>query len=231
MDSRRLPGKALTDIAGRPLLGRVLDRIRMVPGDYTVVVATSDREIDSGIAEFAAAENITVFRGVTENVAQRLVDCADAHGFRRVARISGDSPFIDPGLVGRFLQCHDERGAELVTNVMPRTFPPGLSVEIISVEALRRMIAETRDPADLEHVTRFIYANPERFDIHNIRAENDDSDLALTVDTAEDLERARWVVSHLGEAPEQAALQEVVALARRWFSNNGNAGGRFPGYG
>ena len=220
-DSRRLPGKALQDIVGRPLLGRVLDRAKLIPGDHRLVVATSERAIDNGIVDFAASEGVEAFRGSTEDVAQRVLDCCDAHGFSRFARVVGDSPFLDPALFGRFELYHRETGADVVTNLRPRTFPPGMSVEIVKVSALRQALQQTCDPADREHVTPYFYAHPECFDIRNISAETDNSDLVLTVDTPDDLDRARWIVSQLNYPPELAASDRVIGLARRWFVEGG----------
>ena len=45
-DSQRLPGKALLDIEGRCLLGRVIDRAKLIKGTNEIIVATSNREID-----------------------------------------------------------------------------------------------------------------------------------------------------------------------------------------
>lgn len=231
MDSRRLPGKAMTDLGGRPLLGRVLDRACRIPGDHRLVVATSDRAIDDPIADFAAALGVAVFRGSTDDVAQRILACADALGLERIARISGDSPFIDPALVARLLARHAERQAEIVTNVLPRTFPAGLSVEVVGTEVLRRILDMTRDAQDREHVTRYVYAHPERFDVHNVPADVDDSDLVLTIDTPEDLARARWLVAQLGDTPEQASSATVIALGRRWSAEYGVAPGNVSVHG
>lgn len=221
LDSRRLPGKALEDIGGRPLLGRVLDRARLIPNGHRIVVATSNRAIDDGIVDFADSEGVDVFRGAAEDVAQRMLDCCYAYGFTRFARVVGDSPFLDPELFGRFETHHRETGADVVTNLRPRTFPPGMSIEIIKVSAFRQALRETRDPVDREHVTPYFYAHPERFDIRNISAESDNSDLVLTVDTPDDLERARWIISQLEGPPERASADSVIALARRWFNETG----------
>ena len=52
MDSNRLPGKALIDICGRSLLGRVIDRAKNIKGAERIIVATSSRSIDNPITSF-----------------------------------------------------------------------------------------------------------------------------------------------------------------------------------
>ena len=42
-DSQRLPGKVLLDLAGRPMIAHVLDRVQTARGIDRVLVATDDR--------------------------------------------------------------------------------------------------------------------------------------------------------------------------------------------
>jgi spore coat polysaccharide biosynthesis protein SpsF len=214
-DSRRLPGKVLSDIGGRPMLGRVIDRLRLVPGAGPIVVATSDRSLDDPVAAYAEGEGVGVFRGAAEDVAARALACAEAGGFASFARISGDSPFIDPGLVARVLALRETKDLDLATNVFPRSFPAGTSVEALTSAALRRVLAATREAEDREHVTRYFYRHPEQFQIENLAAGDDRySGIRLTVDTAADLAKAAWIVAHIEGPAERAGLDQVVALAR-----------------
>ena len=56
--SERLPGKALLDISGRCLLGRVIDRTKFIEGIDHIIVATSSNEEDDVIASFVKKEEI-----------------------------------------------------------------------------------------------------------------------------------------------------------------------------
>ena len=226
LDSRRLPGKALVDLGGRPLLGRVLDRVRRVGGGQEIVVATSGRTIDDAIAELAAAEGATVFRGATDDVAGRALACAERHGFERFARVSCDSPFVDPELIARLIALGNAEDLDLATNVFPRSFPPGCSVEVIATAALRRACGAMEDEEDKEHLTRYFYRHPEGFRIFNLAAtEGRYEGVRLTVDDARDLTRAAWILEPLVGPAEAAALDEVVALARAWELEGGAAAG------
>ncbi len=220
-DSRRLRGKALLDIAGRPLLGHVLDRTRCIRMNATIIVATTDRPIDDPIADFACNEGFFVFRGDANDVARRCLRCAETFHLARFARVSGDSPFFDPDLVDRCFGLHERERLDVVTNVMPRTYPPGASTEIVARDALSRLIEETHDPDDREHVTRYFYRRPERFRIRNVAAPDGRYvGVRLTVDGPRDLDRAAWIVSRLPEPVARASLDDIVALARQWDKDN-----------
>ena len=219
MDSRRLPDKALKPVAGRALLARVIDRVKQTQSAMPVIVCTSDRDADDPIEGVAEAEGVMTARGSADDVLGRALDCAGEHGFEDFVRISGDSPFIDPGLIDRMTAIHKAEGADLTTNVFPRSFPPGASVEVINTDALKRAANLTTDPQDREHVTRYFYAHPADFTIRNEPAPADApaglyEGISLTVDTPEDLAQAQWIAERL--APD-AGFDEAVALAREFL--------------
>jgi len=214
MDSVRLPGKALADLCGRPMLGRALDRVRRARLCRRVVVATSERELDDDIADFAREEGVEVHRGNDTDVAQRALGCCDALGLDAFVRISGDSPFMPPELIDRALETMHLENAEVVTNVFPRSYPAGMSVEVIKVDALRRA-HECMTAAEREHVTSVFYGAPDAWRIVNFSAPAPAySGLRFTVDTAAELEVARSLTARLLPKPELAALADVVALRR-----------------
>lgn len=219
-DSRRLPGKALRPIAGRPMLGRVLDRVRLARRIDQVVVATSDREVDDTIDAFASAEGVAVFRGSAEDVLGRCLDCAEAFSFDRIVRISGDSPFMDPIVIDRLVTAQADGGEEIVTNVLHRSFPPGVSVEVLSLEALRRLAALATGDQDREHVTTYVYRHPDKFLIRNVAAAASPYQGAgLVVDDESDLARADWITRQVQGRSEVASLDTIVTLAQAWEKN------------
>ena len=217
LDSARLPGKALRSIAGRPMLGRVLDRVRLARWSGEIVVATSDRTEDDPLAEFANDEGVMCFRGSINDVAARALAAAEATDALRFVRISGDSPFIDPELIDHMVALHARTSAELTTNLNPRSFPAGVSVEVVQTAAMRRLTAATTTDDEREHVTLHFYRHSDCYRIVNHTAGGDRlDDVALVVDTESDLERAIWITNNLGASPESAPRERVVEFAREW---------------
>ena len=217
MDSQRLPGKALKPFAGRALLGHVIDRARGAGKADAVIVATSDRPRDDAIAAFAEKEGVGVFRGSHLDVLGRGIACAEANRLDALGRICGDSPFISPALIDEMIDVHRDSNAEVTTNAQERTFPPGMTFEIISLRALQRLGQLASDPYDREHMTPFIYKNPGKFRIHNVTSGIEGSEkVPLTVDSADDLVQANWLVHRLREKGQDFTLDHVLALAREW---------------
>lgn len=215
LDSRRLPGKALLDLGGRPLLGRVFDRLRHTPRRPPIFLATSDRPVDDPLAAFAAEEGVACFRGSAEDVMARTAACAEAHGLDRFARVCGDSPFVPADQIGALLALHAALDLDVATNVAPRSFPPGASVEIVKAAALRRALGDADLTAeDREHVTAHLYRHPDRCSIYNLAACGDRyAGVRLTVDTAAELALARAITARLPD-PAAADLDAVVAAYR-----------------
>jgi spore coat polysaccharide biosynthesis protein SpsF len=214
LDSFRLPGKALLPIAGKLLIDRVIGRSLKTPGSPSVVVATSDRTTDDPIANHLESQGVAVFRGAAQDVAGRALACAEAYDLERFVRISGDSPFIAPDLIAACLTRSREGGADLVTNVFPRSYPVGVSVEAITTAAMRRIVEEIEDPKDREHVTRYAYRESGRFLIENLApSDRHYAGVSLAVDTPRDHQRADWIFETHGDDPD---LDTAVAAAREW---------------
>jgi len=212
MDSNRLPGKALLEIAGKTLLARVIERVKKAG---PVIVCTSERDIDDPIIDAATAEGVEFARGSVDDVTGRALGCATDRGLKNFVRISGDSPFMDAAVIEQLVNIHQDEKPDLTTNVSPRTFPPGISVEVISVAALKRVADTTTDAQDHEHVTRYFYAHPADFTIRNEAATSGPfDDINLTVDTAFDLKKAEWIAQRL---KPDAGYEEAVALAREYL--------------
>ena len=215
LDSKRLPKKAFKLIGERTLIGRVLDRAKLVKGNYKIVLVTSDRTVDDPLIEFANEEKIKYFRGSLNDVVSRAIDCCEYFGFSAFARICGDRPFHCPEILEKLISIYKKKKYDLVTNCMVKTFPRGLAVEIISLKMLKEISCLTKDPFDLEHITNYFYRNSKRFKIFNFRYKLENlKKYNLSVDTYYDLMRAKWIVSNLDSS--SAKIDKVFSLMKIW---------------
>lgn len=198
MDSQRFPGKALHPLLGRPMLGHVAQRCQQVQSlERRIVVATTSRPVDQPIARYAASLGLGVFCGETENVARRLLGCAQASGWDGFFRINGDSPCLDPSLLDQAAEAFDILEPDLVTNLHPRSYPYGVSVELLRTSIYAEAYRRFDRPEHREHATLFYYEHAAEFRIHNMLNPAGAPGVALprlTVDTPEDVAR---VESHL----------------------------------
>lgn len=211
--STRLPGKVLMDLAGRPLLAFLLDRLSGLKVDE-VVVATSTLARDDPVADVARHAGVACVRGPETDVLARFAVALDAHPADAIVRLTADCPLTDPALVEAVLDLHRRRGADYTCNVLPRTFPKGLDVEVADTGALRRAVEEATDRPEREHVMPYLYRHPELFTLANLRSGEDLADERWTVDTAEDLAKVRRIVAGL-DPSTRPGWREILAVAGR----------------
>jgi spore coat polysaccharide biosynthesis protein SpsF len=212
MSSARLPGKVLREVAGRPLLGYLLDRLARCPELDALVVATSTDPTDDPVERFCRARGVGCYRGALADVASRFRDVLDRHELDAFVRVSGDSPLLDAALVGRAVRLFRGGAFDLVTNVHPRSFPPGQSVEVAGREGFHRAWAAMREADEREHVTLHYYRHPDRFRIENFAAARDYGGLRLTVDTGDDLARLEAIVAAMTRPHWEYGLDDLVAI-------------------
>jgi spore coat polysaccharide biosynthesis protein SpsF (cytidylyltransferase family) len=195
--STRLPGKVLQDLGGRPMLRFMLDRLRDLDG-IEVVVATSTLGRDDAIVDVARGAKCRTVRGPERDVLGRYALALDETPSDHVIRLTADCPLMDPALVSQVLDAHLAAAADYTSNVFPRSFPKGLDVEVVRASVLKAAADEARDPAEREHVMPFVYRQPERFRLANVRNEEWLGAERWTVDTIEDLEFVRELVATMG---------------------------------
>jgi spore coat polysaccharide biosynthesis protein SpsF len=212
MGSTRLPGKVLKDLAGEPMLARVVERTRRAGALDEVVVATSDLPTDDPIAQLCADRGWACFRGSETDVLDRYYHAALEFQADIIVRVTSDCPLIDPQLIDRHVERLLQRWAEVdfVTNMLQQSFPLGLAVEALPLDVLIRMNRMSLARELREHVTTLAYVEPEWFQIDNILHTSDLSKMRWTVDTAEDLELARRIVSFFGN--DRFAWEEVLSV-------------------
>jgi spore coat polysaccharide biosynthesis protein SpsF len=214
LGSTRLPGKALADLAGRPVLAHVAERAAAIPGVDGVVLATTVSTADDLLEAFAGRAGIGCVRGSEADVLDRFLLASREAGAGAVVRITADCPLLDPEVSGRVVAEYVARrpGVDYVSNVHPPTYPDGLDTEMFSAEALETAWREARLPSEREHVTPYIWKHPERFRLANVEHEEDLSAHRWTVDTEADLAFVRSVFEGLGAGAARAGMRQVLRL-------------------
>jgi len=178
-----------------------------------VVVATSSEPSDDVVAQHAESQGVKVFRGSLDNVADRALRAADAEDLKWFARVCGDRPFTDPGLIEEALSLAVATQADLVTTIQnPAIYPPGLTTEVVRVEALRQLMLGHVDDDDREHVTRAFYRRTNDHNIVRLGSRRGVGMLPLVIDDRADLDLVREMMDLLGAAPERASLCDVARV-------------------
>jgi 3-deoxy-manno-octulosonate cytidylyltransferase (CMP-KDO synthetase) len=92
--STRLPGKALADLDGRPMIEHVYRRASAARGLAAVIVATDDLRIATRVHDFGGKVRLTKATHATGT--DRLAEVVASMDCDVVVNVQGDEPLIDP---------------------------------------------------------------------------------------------------------------------------------------
>jgi spore coat polysaccharide biosynthesis protein SpsF len=198
--SQRLPGKVLKPLSQLPLLGWTVQRLQQCELLSAIVLATSDAVTDDPVAEYGQQLGLEVHRGSLNDVATRFCQVITARQADAFVRVCGDSPLIDPALVDEAIALYHHHDCDLVTNVFPRSFPKGQSVEVIRSAAF--LSAYDNVPLSArEHITQVYYQNSAQFHIVNFSSDLEAAAIQLSVDTWDDYEHMQHLIQACAGKP------------------------------
>jgi spore coat polysaccharide biosynthesis protein SpsF len=238
MSSSRLPGKVLLDIAGQPMLVRVVERSCRAKSLDQVVVATTTDPSDDLIVALCAERDYLCTRGSQQDVLDRYYQAARRFQADIIVRLTADCPLMDPGLIDETVNAllgfpitdlqsaiSNQRSKilfDFATNRLPppwgRSYPIGLDIEVCTFTALERAWAEATLPYQREHVMPYLYE-----DEHSVHYSS-----LQPVPMPPQAPAGFFRVLHLHHVPDYGALRwtvdtaEDLELVRQIYS-------RFPG--
>ena len=166
MTSTRLPGKVMKDLAGAPLIRRMLERVLRIEGLDRVVVALAEGAPHDPVCQAVAGLPVMVVRGSEQDVLARSAAAARAADAGTVMRITSDCPLLDPCVSASVLAAY--QAAQLAGVRYARTriesgFPLGFDTEVFPAAALYEAEEYATDPYEREHVTPHIWRRPELY--------------------------------------------------------------------
>lgn len=211
MSSKRLPGKGLKLIEDKEILKHIIDSLSKSKLVNHIVLATSTEEDDDLLQSFCKKESVTCYRGSLTNVAERFLSASLANEFDYVVRINGDNLFVNLALLEESIKIAVS-GVDFVSNVPKRTFPKGMSVEVVKVSAYKDIYKNFKVDVDYEHVTSYLYENIER--INHFFIENHDCRKAagkqVAIDTQYDFDLAKEVIKTLPHEHDNIRLEQLI---------------------
>jgi glutamate-1-semialdehyde 2,1-aminomutase len=213
--SSRLPGKVLKPILNKPMLGYQIERVLQTRNIDKLIVATSTDPSDDDIESLCKKINVHCSRGSLDDVLDRFYQAAKIWEPQHVVRLTGDCPLTDPEIIDAVIDFYFAGSYDYASNAIQPTFPDGLDVEIFRFFALKEAWNESILPSQREHVTPFIYRQPERFRIGNYSNAESLSHLRWTVDEPEDFEFITNIYGELYPVKPAFRMADVLDLLQR----------------
>ncbi|MBI4309497.1 MAG: glycosyltransferase family protein [Candidatus Omnitrophica bacterium] len=188
MSATRLPGKVLKPLHGKPMLARMIERLKRVKSADIIVLATTDQPQDQPVADLAMDMGIGHYQGSSQDVLDRVLKAAKKYDIDLIVETCGDCPVIDPGTIDRQIQAFLGSDVDYVGCHLTKTLPFGLDAKLFTTKTLEEVANTTNDPPDRENVSLYIYEHPQQYKLLNIEAKGRyrRPDLRLVVDYPED---------------------------------------------
>ncbi len=212
MGSQRLPGKVMLPLAGMPMVGHIVERLRRVAGLSGVVLATTTDSRNDMLAAYAATLDVPVWREPAEDdIAARLCHAAQSVDAEGILKVNADSPLVDPHVLQQMLAAFNREGADYVSNKIVWSYPKGLSAEVIASRTLLWCHENLAHPHDREYVADWIKSQGDRFRIISIESGRQLGHHEWMVDTQEDYTMMVDLFETLYRSGECFGMEDVLA--------------------
>lgn len=210
MTSTRLPGKVLKEINNKPLIEYEINRLKKARQIDQLVIATTINNEDDSIVEFCEKHNLKYFRGSEKDVLSRYYETAKTYNADIVVRLTSDCPIIDPTVVDDVITTFINNEFDYVSNTLKRTYPRGMDTEVFTFNALEKAFQSAKETFEKEHVTPYIYLNPETFNLYSVEYSTDESMHRWTVDTIEDFLLIEKIIKNFNYSLNNFSMEDVL---------------------
>ena len=215
--STRLPNKVMMPLAGKPLLLRMYERVDAANYTDTIIIATTEEEIDDPIVSLCKDNGIKYYRGNSTDLLDRHYKAALPFNPYAVVKIPSDCPLIDPDIIDKVLKYYiDNKNIfDFVSNLHPASYPDGNDVEIFSADALKDTWLNAKKELEREHTTPYLWENQDKFSVGNVLWEGE-KDYSMshrfTIDYDQDYEFIKRVYGELYTEDNIFSLQDILNL-------------------
>ena len=199
------------------MLIRQINQLKHCANIDEIIVATTGNPSDEPIVNLMRENRVRWFCGSEHDVLKRYVDAASDVDADVIIRVTADCPLIDPSIADRVIAAlvSNASDCDYASNVLQRTYPRGLDVEVMFMDTLLRIDRMAYSQAAREHVTIVPRSErPDMFMLKSVVDATDNSDLRWTVDTEADLLLVRKIYEHFNMADRQVLYPEILSYVR-----------------
>lgn len=216
LNSKRLPGKVLLPILGKPILWHIYQRLKFSTKLDEICISTSKNSSDDSIEHFAKENNIKIFRGSEEDLILRHLGAAELFNADVIVRITADDPLVDPKIIDDVISLYQQNPeVDFVCNNKERTFPVGLDIELIPVKTLKKFESINNDPIFYEFfIGNYIFEHPSTFKSIELRLDKPILE-RWTLDFSEDYEFIKQIYLHLYEKNRNFSMNDILKLLNK----------------
>ncbi len=182
MGSSRFKGKTLANLFGKPMLTRLIERIKFSKYVKKIILATTYEKDDDVIEEYCLINDIICYRGSPTDVLGRIKQAAVENNLEVIVEILGDNPLVHSDLIDSCVKKFSSGKFDYIataTKEYPQLincknlFPIGVRVQVFNIDTLLKCEKMSKENKYREHANMFIAENPQIFNTDFIRAEKE----------------------------------------------------------
>jgi spore coat polysaccharide biosynthesis protein SpsF len=204
----------LADIEGRPLLERLIERLKQAQQPEQLILATTCLPDDNRLAAVAKSNDLLVYRGAVNDVVERMLGACQTYDIDFAIIAEGDELFCDPPHIDKAIELAERTGADCVKT---RDLPIGSWVVGVRRASLEEVYL-SKGNASTDAWARFFTDDP-KFHTEWLEPDSElpdfDPNLRLTIDYEEDLTLARELYRRLEQPGKVVSLKAVLELVQQ----------------
>ncbi len=207
MKSTRLPLKAIKELAGKPVIEHLIERLKHAKLPGMIILCTSTNPQDDILVEMAKKNSIKFFRGSELDVLDRIYSAAKQNNVDFIISCTADNPLTDPHYVDKIIQKFKETDADFITAL---DLPLGAFAYGIKVAALAEIIKRKKEE-DTE-IWGIYFRDTDIFKKEQIEVEPElkHPEIRLTIDYPEDFQLLETIYNKFYKPNKLFELKEVV---------------------
>ena len=218
--STRLPGKVLMNLAGKPVLPHIIDRLRAVEAIDEICLSIPDGDAQQPLLDFAATvDGLTVSSGPDEDLIRRFANAVEETGADTVVRAWADCPAVNPTSTAALIAAFHNENVAYAEIPNDSGYPEGFEVHVLSAATIRTVDAGATDPFDREAIIPFLTRYPKRFSCLRLNRSPSRNDIKLLLDTPEDYEKLKKIFDVLYPKNPLFGLTEIEGLGDEFLKN------------
>ena len=218
LSSSRLPAKIFLPGPKKTLIEHLLERLKKSKYIKKVIIATTSNPNDDFTCKFLEKKN-NIFRGSEENVLERYYKCAKRYKSKIIVRVTSDCPLMDYRLIDEMIESFWKKDCDYLSNIHPPSLPNGFDIEIFTIDALEIAHQKAKKLFQKEHVTPYIWKQPNKFKILNYSHNQDDKrsykKYRLTLDYLEDYLVIYEVYKKLYDKNKFFSYKDVIKFLKK----------------
>jgi spore coat polysaccharide biosynthesis protein SpsF len=154
--SKRLPGKTLLPLAAKPLIYRIVERVKRCKQIDNLILAIPDTEADAEITKINFGCNLKIFRGSENNLVSRYFFAAKKYNSKVVVRLPGDNCMPEPSEIDRIILFYKKFNkpffASNLSNILNNQYPDGIGAEVFGFNYLDDLMNTRLSKEKTEHI-------------------------------------------------------------------------------